>query len=105
AGPSPVGEVRVRADRHRRRRGRIRRYEGRLCPAIGGDVVSEVYTSAGYTGGLRIEKVVTSGIFALDGGEWEVDNNIWILGDDSEVFVIDAAHTAQPIIDAVAGRK
>ncbi|MGW8592465.1 MBL fold metallo-hydrolase [uncultured Dietzia sp.] len=67
--------------------------------------MSETYTSAGHTGGLRIEKVVTSGIFALDGGEWEVDNNIWILGDDSEVFVIDAAHTAQPIIDAVAGRK
>ena len=67
--------------------------------------MSEIYTSAGYAGGLRIEKVVTSGIFALDGGEWEVDNNIWILGDDSEVFVIDAAHTAGPIIEAVAGRK
>ncbi|NLD84457.1 MAG: MBL fold metallo-hydrolase [Actinomycetales bacterium] len=67
--------------------------------------MSETYTSAGYAGGLRIEKVVTSGIFALDGGEWEVDNNIWILGDDSEVYVIDAAHTAAPIIDAVAGRE
>ena len=66
--------------------------------------MSETHTSAGHAGGLRIEKVVTSGIFALDGGEWEVDNNIWILGDDSEVYVIDAAHTAQPIIDAVAGR-
>ena len=67
--------------------------------------MSEIFTSAGYAGDLRIDKVVTSGIFALDGGEWEVDNNIWILGDDSEVFVIDAAHMAQPIIDAVAGRK
>ena len=67
--------------------------------------MSEIFTSAGYAGDLRIDKVVTSGIFALDGGEWEVDNNIWILGNDSEVFVIDAAHTAQPIIDAVAGRK
>jgi len=66
--------------------------------------VSATHTSAGRAGGLRIEKVVTSGVFALDGGEWEVDNNIWILGDDSEVLVIDAAHTAQPIIDAVAGR-
>ena len=53
---------------------------------------------------MRIDNVVTSGLFKLDGGEWEVDNNIWILGDDSEVFVIDAAHTAQPVIDAVAGR-
>ncbi|AWH95261.1 MBL fold metallo-hydrolase [Dietzia psychralcaliphila] len=66
--------------------------------------MSETYTSAGNAGGLRIEKVVTSGVFALDGGEWEVDNNIWILGDDSEVYIIDAAHTARPIIDAVAGR-
>ncbi|AKK03599.1 MBL fold metallo-hydrolase [Corynebacterium epidermidicanis] len=54
---------------------------------------------------LRIDHVVTHGIFALDGGEWEVDNNIWVVGDDSECFVIDAAHSAQPIIDAVAGRK
>lgn len=52
-----------------------------------------------------IERVVTHGTFELDGGSWEVDNNIWIVGDDSEVIVFDAAHTAQPIIDAVHGRK
>lgn len=62
-------------------------------------------TSQGLANGLRIEKVVTSGVFALDGGEWEVDNNIWILGNDDEVFVIDAAHDAAPIIDAVGDRK
>ena len=55
--------------------------------------------------GLRIDRVVTSGVFALDGGEWNVDNNIWVVGDDSECFVIDAAHEAQPIIDAVGDRK
>ncbi|GAB2672410.1 MBL fold metallo-hydrolase [Gordonia jinhuaensis] len=54
--------------------------------------------------GLRVEKVVTSGTFSLDGGTWDVDNNIWIVGDDSEVVIIDAAHTAAPIIDAVDGR-
>ncbi|BAU94709.1 beta-lactamase [Corynebacterium suranareeae] len=54
--------------------------------------------------GLRVENIVTSGIFALDGGEWEVDNNIWLVGNDEEVFIIDAAHTAAPIIDAVGGR-
>ncbi|QGU01651.1 putative metallo-hydrolase [Corynebacterium kalinowskii] len=54
---------------------------------------------------LRIDHVVTNGIFALDGGEWEVDNNIWIVGDDSECYVIDAAHNAAPIIEAVGGRK
>ncbi|MBD9317827.1 MBL fold metallo-hydrolase, partial [Mycobacterium tuberculosis] len=41
----------------------------------------------------------------LDGGSWEVDNNIWLVGDDSEVVVFDAAHHAAPIIDAVGGRK
>lgn len=56
--------------------------------------MSEIFTSAGYAGGLRIEKVVTSGIFALDGGEWEVDNNIWILGNDSEVNVRSEAITS-----------
>ena len=54
--------------------------------------------------GLRIECVVTAGIFELDGGTWDVENNIWLIGDDTDVLVIDAAHDAQPIIDAVAGR-
>lgn len=54
--------------------------------------------------GLRIDRVVTHGIFALDGGEWEVDNNIWVLGDDSECIIIDAAHDAAPIVEAVDGR-
>ena len=53
----------------------------------------------------RIERVVTHGVFELDGGSWEVDNNIWLVGDDSEVLVIDAAHEAGPITDAVGGRK
>jgi len=52
-----------------------------------------------------IQRVVTSGTFELDGGSWDVDNNIWIVGDDSEVVVFDAAHDAAPILDAVGGRK
>jgi glyoxylase-like metal-dependent hydrolase (beta-lactamase superfamily II) len=54
---------------------------------------------------VTIELVTTSGIFALDGGEWEVTNNIWLVGDDRSVFVIDAAHDHQPIVDAVNGRR
>jgi glyoxylase-like metal-dependent hydrolase (beta-lactamase superfamily II) len=53
---------------------------------------------------MSIELVTTDGIFALDGGEWEVTNNVWIVGDDRDVIVIDAAHDHQPIVDAVAGR-
>ncbi|ETW24628.1 Zn-dependent hydrolase [Mycobacterium gastri 'Wayne'] len=52
-----------------------------------------------------IERVVTHGTFELDGGSWEVDNNIWLVGDDSEVVVFDAAHDAAPIIEAVRGRN
>ena len=52
-----------------------------------------------------VQRVVTSGKFELDGGSWEVDNNIWLIGDDTDVIVFDAAHTAEPIIEAVAGRN
>jgi glyoxylase-like metal-dependent hydrolase (beta-lactamase superfamily II) len=53
---------------------------------------------------LRVEQVVTSGIFSLDGGDFEVDNNIWIVGDDTSVVIIDAAHDAAAIAAAVNGR-
>jgi glyoxylase-like metal-dependent hydrolase (beta-lactamase superfamily II) len=53
----------------------------------------------------RIERLVTHGTFALDGGAWEVDNNVWIVGDDTEVIVIDAAHDAEAIAQAVGGRR
>jgi glyoxylase-like metal-dependent hydrolase (beta-lactamase superfamily II) len=52
-----------------------------------------------------IDRVVTHGTFELDGGSWEVDNNIWLVGSDDDVVVIDAAHDAGPIIDAVRGRN
>ncbi|MEE1794022.1 MBL fold metallo-hydrolase [Streptomyces sp. BE308] len=52
----------------------------------------------------RIDHLVTSGTFALDGGEWDVDNNVWIVGDDSEAVVIDAAHDAAAIRAALGGR-
>ena len=54
---------------------------------------------------FRVENVVTSGLFKLDGGEWEVDNNVWIVGDDSEVYIIDAAHDAKAIAAAVGNRR
>lgn len=54
--------------------------------------------------GLRIQRVVTSGAFELDGGSWDVDNNVWLIGNDREVAVVDPAHDAAPILDAVAGR-
>jgi glyoxylase-like metal-dependent hydrolase (beta-lactamase superfamily II) len=55
--------------------------------------------------GARIERVVTSGTFSLDGQDFDVDNNIWLIGDDAEVLVVDAAHDHRPIVDAIAGRR
>ncbi len=54
---------------------------------------------------MTIELVRTDGIFALDGGEWQVTNNIWLVGDDREVVVFDAAHDATAIAAAVNGRR
>ena len=53
----------------------------------------------------RIDHLVSSGTFSLDGGTWEVDNNVWIVGDDSEALVVDAAHDADAIVRAVGGRR
>ena len=53
----------------------------------------------------RIERLITSGTFSLDGGTWDVDNNVWLVGDDDQVIIIDAAHSAQRIIDAVGDRE
>lgn len=53
----------------------------------------------------QIELVTTDGIFSLDGQDFEVTNNVWLIGDDAEVLVFDAAHRADPIYDAIAGRR
>ena len=55
-------------------------------------------------GGVRVERVVTSGTFELDGGSWEVDNNVWVVGDDADCVVVDAAHDADAVLAAVGGR-
>jgi glyoxylase-like metal-dependent hydrolase (beta-lactamase superfamily II) len=53
----------------------------------------------------QLGKVVTSGTFSLDGQDFAVDNNVWLLGDDHEVLVIDAAHDPDAIMAAVGGRR
>jgi glyoxylase-like metal-dependent hydrolase (beta-lactamase superfamily II) len=35
----------------------------------------------------------------------QVQNNVWIVGGDDEVVVIDASHDPAPIVDAVGGRR
>lgn len=53
---------------------------------------------------VRIDHLVTSGTFSLDGGTWEVDNNVWIIGDDTDAIVIDAPHDARAIARALGNR-
>lgn len=54
---------------------------------------------------LRIDHTVTSGTFTLDGETFDVDNNVWIIGDDQECFVIDAPHDVSKILTVIAGRR
>ena len=55
--------------------------------------------------GARIDKLVISGVFSLDGQDFDVDNNVWLVGDDDEVLVVDAPHHAEPIVEAIGGRR
>ncbi|QZY51722.1 MBL fold metallo-hydrolase [Leucobacter tenebrionis] len=67
--------------------------------------MSRVETVATGAAGARIERLVTSGTFSLDGGTWDVDNNVWIVGDDAEAIVIDPAHDAAAVAAAVGDRR
>ncbi|MGK4219476.1 MBL fold metallo-hydrolase [Kocuria sp.] len=53
---------------------------------------------------MRVEQLVISGTFSLDGGTWEVDNNVWIVGDDEQCLVIDPAHDPAKVVEAVGDR-
>ena len=54
---------------------------------------------------MSIELITTDGLFELDGGSWDVTNNIWLVGDDREVVILDAAHDHEAIVRAVDGRR
>lgn len=52
----------------------------------------------------HIDHTVTSGTFSLDGETFEVDNNVWVVGDDLECVVIDAPHNVAAILDVIGTR-
>ncbi|WP_019143796.1 MBL fold metallo-hydrolase [Aeromicrobium massiliense] len=52
----------------------------------------------------RIDHGVVSGTFSLDGETFDVDNNIWVVGDDAECVVIDAPHDVDAIMAVVGDR-
>lgn len=53
----------------------------------------------------RVDHGVASGTFSLDGETFDVDNNIWVVGDDTECVVIDAPHSVDAIRAIVGERK
>ena len=53
----------------------------------------------------RVDHGVTSGTFTLDGETFDVDNNVWVVGDDEECIVIDAPHDVDGILAVVGDRK
>ncbi|WP_433341480.1 MBL fold metallo-hydrolase [Micromonospora sp. CA-111912] len=54
---------------------------------------------------VRVDHTVTSGTFSLDGQTFDVDNNVWVVGDDSECLVVDAPHDVDAILRAVGQRR
>ncbi|CAN5795421.1 MBL fold metallo-hydrolase [soil metagenome] len=54
---------------------------------------------------MTIEHLTTDGQFTLDGQSFDVTNNVWLVGDDTEIVVIDAPHDAEAIAEAVGDRR
>jgi glyoxylase-like metal-dependent hydrolase (beta-lactamase superfamily II) len=55
-------------------------------------------------GVARVDHAVSSGTFSLDGETFDVDNNIWVVGDDTECVVLDAPHSVDDILAVVGDR-
>ncbi|MGY4900314.1 MBL fold metallo-hydrolase [Micromonospora aurantiaca (nom. illeg.)] len=53
----------------------------------------------------RVGHAVTSGTFSLDGQTFDVDNNVWVIGDDSECVVLDAPHDVAAIREVIGDRR
>ncbi|WP_116115946.1 MBL fold metallo-hydrolase [Austwickia chelonae] len=54
---------------------------------------------------IPVARGITSGTFTLDGETFDVDNNVWVIGDDRECIVLDAPHDAAQIIDLIGDRE
>lgn len=51
-----------------------------------------------------IQRTLTAGTFSLDGGTWEVENNVWVIGTDERCLVIDPAHDLDAVAELVGER-
>lgn len=55
-------------------------------------------------GALRVDHGTASGTFSLDGQSFDVENNLWVVGDDRECLVVDPSHDLDAVAALVAGR-
>ncbi|MDO3685684.1 MBL fold metallo-hydrolase [Micromonospora sp. C28ISP2-4] len=53
----------------------------------------------------RVDHAVTSGTFSLDGQTFDVDNNVWVIGDDAECVVLDAPHDVAALREVIGDRR
>lgn len=53
----------------------------------------------------RIDHAITSGTFSLDGETFDVDNNVWVIGNNYDCVVIDAPHDLAAIVRLIDGRR
>ena len=52
-------------------------------------------------GGVRVERIVTSGTIESAHGELELENNTWVVGTDTECLLIDAGHDGRHIVKSI----
>jgi glyoxylase-like metal-dependent hydrolase (beta-lactamase superfamily II) len=52
-------------------------------------------------GGVRIARIVTTGTLDRPEGAVALENNTWVIGDDTECLVIDAGHDGQAIVKSI----
>lgn len=54
---------------------------------------------------VRIEHLLTGGNIPVNGQQFYIENNVFLVGNDEAVIVIDAAHNAEAIAEAVGDRQ
>ena len=52
-------------------------------------------------GGVRVARIVTAGTLDRPEGAVTLENNTWVIGDDSECLVIDAGHDGRAIVKSI----
>lgn len=53
----------------------------------------------------RLDHAVTAGTFSLDGETHEVENNVWVLGDEEQCVVFDVPHDVATVERLVGDRE